>query len=778
MREKISFDHGWKFHRGELDTPFPAAKAPAYLHAKLERAQWGPGHMGYDDTSENYEGQRPLCVDLWEDVRLPHDYVIERAPSPEHNNAHGYLKQENAWYRKRFFLDATDQGRRVSLFFEGVTGHATVYVNSCLMARNFCGYTSFEVDITDIARYGEENVVAVYVDTREREGWWYEGGGIYRHVWLCKAAPLSVDLWGVYVHPEKQADGTWRVPVETTLRNDGMMPREATLVSRVVDAMGHTVAEGRQEISVPAKDKAVCHQTLNAAKVILWDTENPYQYTLLTAIEEAGAEIDRTETRFGFRTIAFDAEKGFFLNGKSVKIKGVCCHGDYGLTGKAVPDRVQQYRVKLLREMGANGYRTAHYPQGEATMDALDAAGFLVMDETRWFNSSPEGLAQLEMLIKRDRNRPGVIFWSIANEEPLHKTEMGVRVAETMKAFVKRLNDTRPVTAAISHDPLNAPVAPVHDVIGVNYNLLSVDPLHAKYPDHPIVYAECCATGTTRGWYLDDSPEKGYIYGYDRDTNKSFLGRERTWKFVMERDWIMGEYQWAGIEHRGETVWPRLCSQSGALDLFLQKKDAFYQNQSHWSEKPMVHLLPHWNLRGREGEPIPVWAYTNCEAVRLYRDGALVDTQQVEPFGHAAWELVYAPGSLKAEGLIGGKVVAEDTVETSDPAVRLELELLDPGIAADGEDIALLRCRCVDADGRFVPDAAPRITFTCNGLGKILGTGSDICDHVPPREQVRDMRAGLCALAVRAGTSAGVLRVYATAPGLTPARLDIPLADG
>jgi beta-galactosidase len=777
MREKINFDYGWKFHRGDLKTDFPVSKGCAYMHAKAERAQWGPGSRYYDDRFDGYDANSVQCTTPWENVRLPHDYVIQQAPEPVYNSAHGYFKLENAWYRKRFTLEDSDRNRRITLYFEGVSGQSTVYVNSCLVHRNFCGYTSFEVDITDIARFDEENVVAVYINTEEPEGWWYEGGGIYRHVWLVKTDLLSVDLWGVYVHPEEQAGDLWRVPVDITLRNDDIHPRTARLNCTILDADKKQAASSAIGIEVPGKNKAAFSLEMALKNPTRWDIDHPYQYTALVSVEQENFEIDRVETRFGFRSISFSPETGFILNGRPVKIKGVCCHGDYGLTGKAVPDRVQRYRIKLLKEMGANGYRTSHYPQGEATMDALDEAGFLVMDENRWFDSSPEGLSQLEMLVKRDRNRPGVIFWSVANEEPLHKTDMGRRITETMKAFVKALDNTRPVTAAISHDPLHAAAAPSHDVIGINYNLESVEPLHAKYPAIPVVYSECCATGTTRGWYLDDNPEKGYIFGYDRDTNASFLGREKTWKFILERGWICGEYQWAGIEHRGETAWPRLCSQSGALDLFLQKKDAFYQNQSHWSAAPMVHILPHWNHEGREGEEIALWVYTNCDEVELYQDGALVSRQKIPHPGHGEWTLIYKPGVLQARGYVAGKPAAEETVETTGPAAALHLELMDPGVRADGEDVAILACTCTDSQGRTVPDASPLIEFTCNGLGKILGTGSDICDHVPVSAQIRRMRAGKCALVVRTGEKTGTLRVYAGAQGLVPARLDIELEE-
>ena len=251
--------------------------------------------------------------------------------------------------------------------------------------------------------------------------------------------------------------------------------------------------------------------------------------------------------------------------------------------------------------------------------------------------------------------------------------------------------------------------------------------------------------------------------------------REGTWKHFMERPWVAGEYQWAGIEHRGETVWPRLCSQSGALDLFLQPKDAYYQNMSHWTDTPMVHLLPHWNLQGREGEIIPVWVYTNCEEVELYQDGKSLGVQRPDKYTHVEWQVEYRPGVLRVEGRNNGRTVASKTVETTGPAAVLKLRLEDGNVCANNEDVAIVTCWCEDKEGRFVPDASPFIYFSTNRFGKIVGTGSDVCDHTPVNSLNRRMRAGLCSLVVKVGSEAGTLRVYAHADGLVPARLDVEL---
>ncbi len=770
MREKLLFDFNWLFHDGDILIDLPPTKTPLYLQSKTERALWGPAACDYPD-----QGARSL--ELWENVDLPHDYIIRQEPKPQNNNTLGYFDYHNAWYRRHFDIPATDRGRRLLIHFEGIATHAVVYVNGCLMERNFCGYTAFTVDISDIARYGEKNVVAVHVIATNHEGWWYEGAGIYRHVWLIKTESVAVDQWGVWVNPKRLDPVNWLVPVETTFCNDALQETGATISSSIVDAGGKPIAESTGPVKILAKNKETLTQQLTVQNPLLWDTDAPNLYTLLTVVTVDGHVVDRQETRFGFRTIRFDAQQGFFLNDRPVKIKGVCCHQDYGLTGKAMPDRVHRYRLRRLKEMGANGYRASHYPPAQATMEALDELGFLVMDETRWFESTPTGLAQLEMMLKRDRNHPSVVIWSVGNEEPLHKTENGRRILETLTAFVHRYDDSRPVTTAISNDPLHAPATAASELIGINYNLPQYDAIHALYPDRPVVAAECCAVGTTRGWYWPDDEKRGYLWAHDHPVGHFASDRQTTWRFIMERDWVCGGYQWAGIEHRGETVWPRLCSQSGALDLFLQPKDAYYQNKSHWTDTPMVHILPHWNHPERAGESLPVWVYSNCETVELFQDGVSKGLQAIEHYAPGKWSLVWQPGELKAVGYRDGQEVASETVRTTGPAVALRLRLEDEGIRSDGEDVAVVTCWCVDAHGDAVPDASPFIRFDTNGYGRILGTGSDVCDHRPVTEQDRRMRAGLCSIVIKTGLRAGVLRLYARAEGLQPATLAIELAD-
>lgn len=400
-----------------------------------------------------------------------------------------------------------------------------------------------------------------------------------------------------------------------------------TVVS-IVDRNGKEVISAEKSALTNVGEITTVKFDISVSGVKLWSPDEPNMYAAVTKLYVGSEQTDEYVTRFGFRYYVLDPDKGLFINDKHYKIKGLCGHADCGLTGKAVPDNIHRYKVRLMKEMGANGYRTSHYMQAEALMDALDENGFIVMDETRWFESTDEGREQLRALVRRDRNRPSVFFWSVGNEEPFHATEKGRRICRSLINFVRKLDDSRTIMSAVSFTPDKATVYDELDAIGINYNWHTYEGLHKKYPDKAVFASECCATGTTRGWYFAADPNRGYLPAYDRDSSVDFKGREFTWKFLDGNDWLLGGYQWIAFEHRGEAIWPRLCSQSGAIDLFMQKKDAFYQNKSHWTDEPMVHLLPHWNFAGFEGMPIRVAAYTNCDEIELFHNGKSVGRQK------------------------------------------------------------------------------------------------------------------------------------------------------
>ncbi len=784
MRTRELFNDDWRFFMGDVPVNFPQDKQTVYSQSKTERYRTGPAARAYRDVMFVNDWEKVFPAERWERIRLPHDYVVMGTPVETENNTRGYLKYDNAWYRKHFTLEPEDEGRRLVVEFEGVSGNASVYFNGCPVKHNFCGYTSFEVDITDLAKFGEEgeNVLAVYIDASGFEGWWYEGSGIYRNVWLRKTDEIAIDTDGVYVCPQKLDDKQWQVDIETTLYSIAPHGETVQLCTRLLDPAGKLAGEAKAEVYVNACTATAAKYTMQVEDPALWDVDDPQLYTVETSVLRNGQCCDMYTTRTGFRYYTCDPEKGFFLNGRHLKIQGVCVHEDCGLLGKAIPENVHRYKMELLKEMGANGYRTAHYQQNAAILDAADELGFIVLNESRWFSSSEEGISQLETLVRRDRNRPSVFFWALGNEEYQHRTPQGRRIVRNMKAAVRRLDAVRPVTCAADKTPVVATVFDEVDMIGINYNLDAYDPLHEKYPEKPVLSTENSATSTTRGWYGPDCVEVGYYGAWDKDTTRIFLGRERTWKFLMERPWVMGGYQWSGFEHRGETLWPRLCSQAGAIDLFLQKKDAFYQNQSFWSKEPMVHIMPHWNVDTFDGEPVPVVLYTNCQEVELRLNGKSLGRQTAEKNTAIRWPVDYVPGKLEAIGYMDGKVAATDTVETAGAPVKLMLRLDNK--VEKPEDVAIVTCYAVDEQGRYVPNACPEVLFYTNGFGKVISTGSDVTDHVPLCSPRRKMRSGLISVAVGVSTvqgrfvaESGEIELYAQAAGLESARLKISVGN-
>ena len=772
MSRIISFNDGWLFHDGEIKTAPPATKGPVYIQAKTENKRRGPASCFYDDRPDDFgcEGHE-LTHERWERVELPHDYIFDSAADETENNALGFYKYRPAWYRKHFELDDAFRDKKIEIEFCGVANECDVYINGVFVKHNGSSYVPFTVDITELAKFGEENVIAVHVSTENFEGWWYNGGGIFRDVRLCVSEKIHCERYGVYLCTERGEDGDWDIDAEISVENSGFEDADATVRLTVYAPDGKNAAEAEGRTYVIARDSSVLKLRLRVSKPELWDIDSPVLYTAKTEVYSDGRLSDEQTDDFGFRYFEFTPDKGFFLNGRQVFINGVCGHDDFGLTGRAVPDNIARYKVRLLKEMGANGYRCSHYMYGEETMRAFDREGMLVMAETRHFSSAPSHLDELRTLIKRDRNHPSVILWSLGNEEPFFITDEGRRIAEVMRHEVKRLDKSRPVMTANDKKPDICTVYGVSDIVAINYNLDIYDTVRAQIPDKAFISSECCATSTTRAWYYADSRENGYISSYDTDMSSSFSrSREYTYKFLRQREYVTGAFQWTGIDYRGEARWPAMCSQSGAIDLFLQKKDAFYQNLSMWSEIPMIHILPHWNMEDGWERPIRVWAYTNCPRAELFLNGRSLGTVNVERFGHAEWLVPFERGELSAKGYDeNGTVIAEDIKMTSGRGESLRLRLENPDdLHANGRDIALYTCYCVDKDGIEVPDASPVVRFFTDGTGEIIGTGSDITDHSKIRLPIRQMRAGRISIAVRVGSTPGSLILHAVSEGLKP----------
>ena len=747
MRNEILLDEGWRFHKGDIAEPISKDKGFIYSQSKTERKQSGPAAYGYSDMPDCYVGANGmLSPEKWEWVRLPHDYVVAQDHCCDENCALGYLHYDNAWYRKHFSLPEGSENKRVMLRFDGIAGKSTIYLNGCLMRHNFSSYNTFEIDISDYVFYDKENIIAVYVNTEGFEGWWYQGGGIYRNVHLVITELTAIELWGVYA-PYKKLDGNrWRIDFQTAVINSDYRDNDITVESSIIFSDGTVAATAFGRGAVKARDKQVIAYSATVEDPLLWDCEHPNLYTVKTTLTTNGDITDENITRIGFRTIEISAQKGLLLNGKPTFINGVCAHQDFGITGIAVPENIARYKVSLIKEMGANGYRTSHYQQTESYMDAFDEMGFLVMDEARWFESTEEAIEQLESLIKRDRNRPSVIMWSTSNEEPFHISDRGRRLHKAIAAHIRKLDHTRPITAAEDKKPDKSTIYDECDVIGINYNLDIYDTVHEMCPDKPIFSSECCATGTARDWNFDTNTA-GRIRDKDRDTNSWFRGREMTYKFLRERKYVFGCYQWAAVEHRGEAAWPRVCSSSGALDLFLQKKGAFYQNKSHWTDNPMAHIVPHWNFKGLEGTEIPVTVYTNCDELELFLNGNSLGRKQIEKYGHGEWSVIYEPGELTVKGFINGNEVCCDKRITTGKPVSLRLTQCND-FTPNGRDIALFTCECLDEKGSVVPDAAEYVRFSVSSPAVIIGTGSDNCDHSNVANSERKMYMGKILVAV------------------------------
>ncbi len=746
MRQEILLNDGWLFHKGDIAEPVSPDKGFVYMQSKTERKKSGPAAYAFPDTPNAFIGSL-LSPIKWEYVRIPHDYILFQDCDKNENCSFGYFRYENAWYRKHFSLPENSENKRILLRFDGIAGKSVIYLNGCLMKHNFSSYNTFEIDITDYVYFEKENVIAVSVSAEDFEGWWYKGGGIYRDVHLTLTENTAIDLFGVYA-PTKKIDGNlWEINFETTVVNANYEDKTVNVKSSIIVPDGTVIAESDGKGNISARSKAVLKYSAVIKNPLLWDCNNPNLYTVKTVIIENGKEIDESYTRIGFRTAEFTVDRGFLLNGKPVYINGVCAHQDFGLTGLAVTENIAKYKMSLIKEMGANGYRTSHYMQTESYLDACDELGILVFDEARWFESTPEAFEQLDSLIKRDRNRPSVILWSTSNEEPLHITENGRRLHRSIAAHIRKLDYTRPITAAEDKIPTESKIYADCDVIGINYNLASYDEVHAQYPDKPIIASECCATGTTRDWNFDVDTF-GRLPDRDRDTNNWFLGREKTYRFLRERPYISGSFQWAAVEHRGEAAWPRICSASGALDLFLYKKGAFYQNKSHWTQEPMAHIVPHWNFEGLED--VNVTVYTNCEELELFLNGESMGRKQIKKYGRGEWRVKFIPGTLEVKGYINGNEVCSDSRKTAGKPAALKLSQ-DNDFAFNKSDIALFTCECIDEKGLVVPDAAEFVRFSVSAPAEIIATGSDNCDGLNPANHERKMYMGKIRIAVRNG---------------------------
>ena len=772
-RRITSLDFDWRFHRGDI----PAVLANTSTNGDLTPAAVFLS-TAYDDSS-------------WLKVNIPHDYIVEGAFDPKADEAHGYLPVGPGWYRKAISIPADDQGRQLWLEFDGVYRDSRMWLNGHFLGRHLSGYTGFRYDISGIAKPGTNNLLVVRVDPADFEGWWYEGGGIYRHVRLISVAPVHVAPCGVHVvaRVDDPADGVRadaRLQITTTVANDAVTAGHAMVMSEVINADGTTVATVQSTHRVRARGTFDFQQSLELPGADLWSCEHPNLYRLRTSVLVGGETADEIITSFGVRTIRFDVNRGFFLNGKPVKIKGTCNHQDFAGVGVALPDRLYEWRMQKLREMGANAIRLSHNEMAPELLDACDRLGILVMAENRHLDDSPEILGQLENLVRRDRNHPSVVIWSISNEEKEQGSKLGARQGRAMVKLIRQLDDTRPVTAAMNNG-IGHGLTGVIDVQGFNYHPDTYDPVHRKFPEKPLIATEIAAAVGTRGCYehkpftvpkdtaqYKGDPARCQVSAYDVNAPDWAETAEQAWQAVAERPWMAGGFVWSGFDYRGEPTpfeWPAVSSQYAIMDTCGFPKDVYYYYQSWWTDKPVLHIFPHWNWPGKEGQEIDVWCYSNCKQVELFLNGQSLGKKATPQLSHLEWKVKYEPGTLSVKGYDkDGDVIAETSVETTGEPAAVVLEPDLTTLAVNGGDISLVTVKIVDAQGHVVPVATNAVTFSVTGAGHLLGVGNgDPACHESDKGNKRSAFNGLCLGIIQSSCKPGAITVQADSPGLKSA---------
>jgi beta-galactosidase len=771
-RERLLLDFGWRFHFGNADDP-------------TKDFGFGNGRTGSFQKTGNFlpAGSTAFDDGDWKAVDLPHDWAIELpfkndpalASKGYYPLGRNYPETSVGWYRRVLELPASDAGKRINIEFDGSYRESMVIFNGFYVGRHSGGYDPFSFDVTDFANPGGRNVLLVRVDATSSDGWFYEGAGIYRHVWLVTTHPVHVKKWGTFV-PAKVEPGKATLSIRTEVNNHGKDRQSARVISTVLDPSGTPAGKSVSPLMPIAEgDQQTYAQEIVVKNPELWSLEKRNLYKLVTEVRAGEEIVDRYETPFGIRDIKFDSEKGLFVNGEPVKLKGTCNHQDHAGLGAALPDAVQYYRIRKLQEMGSNSLRTSHNPPTPELLNACDELGMLVFDETRMMSSNPEGLDQWENLIRRDRNHPSVFLWSMGNEEGQANGEKGVRILTAMKEAANKHDGSRLVSIAPTGAIGTGGLA-VCDVVGYNYMDPGALAFHKTHPDRPVMGTETVSAVGTRGIYLTDH-DKGYVGSYDPYTTTGRASAEGWWSFCNAQEWLTGGFVWTGFDYRGEpspNEWPNISSQYGIIDTCGFPKDSFYYYQSWWASKPVLHLFPHWNWPGMEGKQIAIWAYSNLDKVDLFFNGQSLGAKDVKKDSHVAWVVTYAPGTLEARGYKGDRVVMTTKRETTGSAAKLVMTADRQQISADGEDVAMFAVEVQDAQGRVVPITDNDVLFKVTGSGKLVGTGNgDPTSQEPDKGSSRKAFSGYCMAIAQASKTAGEITVEATSPGLGSAAVTI-----
>ena len=778
VRETIRLDEGWKFALGNASDPAKDFGCGTEYFNYLTKANSlhneGPYSKKFDDSA-------------WEEVRVPHDWVTTLPYSREASHSHGYKtvgykypETSVGWYRKTISIPESDLGKHLLLQFDGIFRDARVWFNGYYMGTEPSGYATQVYDVTEYVNYGGDNLICVRADATLEEGWFYEGAGIYRDAWLVKTAAVSVAPFGTFVYADLKAPyDQATIHVETEVNNHSLTTQQCEVSHRLLDADGGEVAKtSPTRLTLKAKQTLkVQDSSFKIQGPHLWSTTDPYIYKVETTVKVNGQVTDIYETITGIRDIAFTADRGFLLNGQPLKLKGVNLHQDHAGVGTAIPDALQAWRIRQLKKMGCNAYRASHNPMTPALLDVCDREGILVIDENRLTGINEEHLRLLERMIKRDRNHPSVILWSNGNEEwGMENTVQGTRIAAAMREYTHLLDPTRHSTIANAG---GGEMIKGLDVVGFNYIVQNdVDNRKKNNPTWKIVGTEETTGCGTRGWYFKDEKYPGRMVSLNRTMEQKYENIiERGWKFYDERPWAAGLFYWTGFDYRGEPnplSYPAHDSEFGILDYCGFPKDEAYYLKSWWTDEPVLHIFPHWNLQGHEGEEVEVWAYSNCDEVELTVNGKKLGRQPMPRNGHLKWKAVYQPGKVVAVGYKNGKRILTEKIETTKPAAKIVVKADRQMITADGRDVSVVTIELHDQNGRIVPDACNMLKFTLEGNGRIIGAGNGDPQYMGedhPKE--KDCRAfsipafnGLAQVLIQSSQEPSALRLTANGEGL------------
>jgi beta-galactosidase len=756
------FNSGWKFNRGDVT---------------------GGQDVAFDDST-------------WRSLNVPHDWSIELAfnqKSPAGSGG-GYLDGGIGWYRKTFTLDQAYSGKEILIQFDGVYMNSQVWINGTSLGTRPYGYSSFEYDLTSYVKFGAtSNVIAVRVNNNQPTSRWYSGSGIYRNVWLTVVNPVHVTNSGVFVTTPTLSSTSAAVSVSTEVQNQSTTSQSVTVTTTISDPSGAAVATNTSAGSdIGANATATISQSLTVANPQLWSTTSPTRYQVKVEVKAGGAAVDTYLTSLGFRTVAFDAASGFSLNGQNTKLRGVCMHHDLGALGAAVSYRAIERQVEILKAMGVNAIRTSHNPPAPELLDICDRQGILVMDEAFdcWETQKVSNdyhlyfkqwaQTDVQALVRRDRNHPSVIMWSVGNEIPSPTTG----TATNLKNWVLAIDSTRPVTWASvnTSNATNQSVAAVLDLQGYNYSEWRYDQDHTAHSNWKLFGSETSSAVRSRGIYHTPASKSALTNSdtqcssYDNSVVSWGSSAESSYKNDVSRSFVAGQFIWTGFDYIGEPTpygWPAKSSYFGIVDTAGFPKDIYYLYQSRWTTAPMVHILPHWNWSA--GTTVTVFVYSNCDSVELFLNDV---SQGSKTFAsgavHLEWNVAWASGTVRAEGKRGGAVVANEEVKTAGAAAKVVLSADRDTIEADGKDLAFVTADVQDAAGVFVPTAVNAVSFSVSGPGEIVGVDNgNAIDTSSYKGPSRNAFGGKALAIVRSTGATGQIEVAATSSGLASGSISL-----